>query len=297
MLVPDELESGKNQLPCRDHESLRSPEYGVWVDNIIDLINERSPDRTRPRIVLRKLWEKEMLPSCQMLYLCTYISAGRLIQQLESDTKEYFSYRQSSVDRVQEAKNSVRHLKDSLLQEQTHAAKLFHFPELNHDLLSITQLINDCLNAVEEMKRVHVKNDSLGRGDRNIPVMSKFYAHLSLNCVHPGNTSTPISEIAVLLPVLYEAIIGEKPKRDYLADSLTKEAKRYLDVKCMRKQGEMLEYVEEILPGFSDSTSSINEMREDMRPRSDQISHDADAMRALAKEYKILLKDHKPVGL
>ena len=290
-----ELQSGKNQLPCREHESLRTPEYETFVEKFIDLINERDRNRTNPRKILRNLLENSMLPSCQMLYLYEYILSRQAIQEMEIKTKKYFELRQASVDQIEASQKIVSRLQKALSEEQKGAASLFKFPELNRDMLSIVQLIGACLNAVEEMKKLHVENHSLGRADKKSSVISKFWADLSLKHAHPGNKQASTPDLTALLPVISEAITGKTSTKNFLADSLNEEATRFHNKDSERKIEELLDGAREIWPGIGGPAPLTDKIREEMHPRAVKISRAASIIVTTAETCKMLLENPEPI--
>lgn len=230
--------------------------YAYFMARFVGLLNYEDVNYKMARMSMRRLWEDNALPKCQMTALCQYVRLGLETDRIPVDEKTYSSYLSDTRDQVKTAIDEFRKLKFLLLQEQEFAASRFSFQKHNDEVLWIIDLAEDCLKAAQEIRNIRRANFNVRtRTDALFAIRKKACEHALIH-VHKGRGIAQPYDLSRILAVLHEAIAGRFPSikvcSRYDKDNLEKELERLKENYTQKTLQNVEQGIEAIRPGALD---------------------------------------------
>lgn len=235
-------------------EYLDHGEYAQFMTRFVDLLNKDTERHYRiPRMDVRRLWEENALPKCQMADICRYVIFGLETDRLPEDEKAYSGHLSDTRDQLGSVIKEYRVLRYLLQQEQALAEQKFRFSHHNDELNSIVSLAKGCLKAALEIRKIRRANFSVLTRKHELFAARKLACYLMLNPAHENRGGARLVEISHILPVLHEAIDGRFPDVSrYDVENLRAEAKSLQEESTKKRLRELEKTVETISPAALD---------------------------------------------
>jgi hypothetical protein len=237
-------------------EYLGHGQYVDYVSRFVDLLNKEDPNYRIARITVRRLWQNNGLPKCQMADLCRYVLLGLEIDRIPEYEKTYSDYLSDTGKQIDSMLKVHRGLKYLLLQEQDFVEKKFEFSFHNDELNTIIELAESCLDAASEVREIRRTNFSVLTRRHDLFALRAMACHLMLAHPHGARGSAELKEISDILPILHEAIDDRVPDVSrYDRANLKDEATRFKEDHVQKRLQEIEQNILQISPRSLDMSN------------------------------------------
>lgn len=230
--------------------------YAMFIKHFVDLLNRTDAAHQKARMSVRRLWEDNGLPKCQMTALCQFVMLGLEADRVPEKDKMYSGYLSDIKKQVETLCEKFGSLRFSLLEEQEFAVSRFSFQQQNKELLWVLDMVEDCLKAAREIRLIRRSNFDIRVKRAYLFVMRKRAFGHAFIPVHKDRGAAEPYDLSRMLPVLHEAIDGRFPDDEisgrYDEENLAKELKRLQGKHAQKKLQRIEQWIEEVLPGALD---------------------------------------------
>lgn len=235
-------------------EPLEEVQYVSFMTRLIELLNRDDAGSYRiARFDMRRLWENESLPKCQMSTMCHYVQLSIELDRFPKKEKTYSSFLSDTRAQLDEVIKEYERMIGLLQQEETFAEKEFHLSRYNDELIAIVGLARGCLKAAMEIRNARRADFSVLRRKHDLFALRKLACHIMKNPFHKTQKVAKIMEISHIIPILHEAISGKTPTASqYHVEHLRAEAKSIHEESTKNRLRDIESKIEMMSPGSLD---------------------------------------------
>lgn len=248
--------------------------YPVWIGELLDLLNQKSYERTAPRVLLRKLCERRILKTCIMQAICTSVFLYIHHEERTKDVRKYSELLDSSQQKLKAAIQSFENFVSALKAEDDLASTAFNIPTLNCETISVCNLAANCLLAAREIKAKARANFSQKKYAGQLSALSKLSVSQARVTVHLEGRDVSMAEISKIMHIVHEAITGHYPDRvaraHYSEFNLPKENDRLMEEQNLEALRDIELGLSAIVTGLSNRVEHDPEY--DKQPRQVELS-------------------------